>query len=113
VLVGRVDDGPEGQVARPHAGLEVDQGIDPESPPAEDVDWINAAVGIVVKALDQLVFEFLRAPYLHRVDSEVFVVFLLVRRRETSSRSASTLSHEGVPARHESRESFQSRKTGA
>ncbi len=39
-------------------------------PPAPDEDWpwIERAVGIVEQSLDELVFEFLRVPYLHRVE---------------------------------------------
>jgi hypothetical protein len=40
----------------------------PPPAPPEDGQWVETAVAIVEQVLDQLVFEFLRAPYLHRVE---------------------------------------------
>jgi hypothetical protein len=46
----------------------LDPGIVPEPPPEDDREWIERAVVVVEESLDQLVAEFLRAPYLHRVE---------------------------------------------
>jgi hypothetical protein len=46
----------------------IDPGIDPAPPPEEDREWIEHAVAVVEKSLDKLVDEFLRVPYLHRVE---------------------------------------------
>jgi hypothetical protein len=53
---------------RPPPPIVEDRGIAAVPPPEEDRQWIERAVAVVEQSIDQLVFEFLRVPYQHRVE---------------------------------------------
>lgn len=78
-LVGRADiddlvawlkDTKRGKVEKsPPPDADADEDREPlPPPPDEDAPWIERAVEAVEQAIDRLVREFLRAPYLHRVE---------------------------------------------
>ncbi|MGO9466141.1 MAG: hypothetical protein ACLQIB_02690 [Isosphaeraceae bacterium] len=68
-LIGWLTDAKNGDIEKePPPSVDADPGIAHEPPPEEDRIWIEQAVTIVEESLDQLVSEFLRAPYLHRVE---------------------------------------------